>query len=74
MNKLECLTEKYSSRAIGLFILALAMGLGFLGFLIVPVVGLIFSVPLFLLAFAFIAAPESKVCRLLLGKDSEGHE
>ena len=70
MNKINCLTEKYSSRFIGLVILPLALALGFLGFLIVPVVGLIFSVPLFILAFTFIAAPESKVCRLILRKDS----
>jgi hypothetical protein len=70
MDKISCITEKYSSRAIGLIILPLALALGFLGFLILPVVGLIFSVPLFILAFAFIAAPESKVCRLILRKDS----
>lgn len=72
MNKLNCLTEKYSSRVIGLILLPLALGLAFLGFLIVPVVGLIFSVPLFILAFTFIAAPESKVCRLILKRDSDG--
>ena len=70
MDKFNCLTEKYSSRFIGLIILPLALALGFLGFLIVPVVGLLFSVPLFILAFTFIAAPESKVCRLILKKDS----
>ena len=70
MNKDECLTEKYSSRVIGFILLPLALALGFLGFLIIPVVGLIFSVPLFILSFAFIAAPESKVCRLILKKES----
>jgi hypothetical protein len=45
MDKISCITEKYSSRVIGLIILPLALALGFLGFLIVPVVGLIFSVP-----------------------------
>jgi len=72
MDKINCLTEKYSSRVIGLFFfLPLALVLGFLGFLIVPVVGLIFSVPLFILAFTFIVAPEIKVCRLILKKDSD---
>jgi len=69
MNKLDCLSEKLSSRVVGFIILALALALGFLGFLILPVVGLIFSVPLFILAFTFIAAPESKVCRLILKKE-----
>jgi hypothetical protein len=71
MDKISCITEKYSSRVIGLVILPSALALGFLGFLIIPVMGLIFSVPLFILAFAFIAAPESKVCRLILRKDSD---
>jgi hypothetical protein len=64
MKKTDCLNEKYSSRVIGLIILPLALSLSFLGFLIVPVVGLIFSVPLFILACTFIAAPESKVCKM----------
>ena len=71
MKKIDCLTEKYSSRFIGMILLPLALALGFLGFLIIPVVGLIFSVPLFILAFTFIAAPESKVCRFILKKDSD---
>ena len=67
MNRQVCINEKWSSRAIGLITLPLAFALGFLGFLILPVVGLFFAVPLFILSFAFIAAPESQVCRLILG-------
>jgi hypothetical protein len=67
MNKQDCINEKWSSRTIGLIILPLAVALGFLGFLILPVVGLFFAVPLFILSFVFIAAPRSKVCRLVLG-------
>lgn len=69
MDRNDCLTEKWSSRAIGMILIPLAVALGILGFLILPVVGLVFSVPLFLLAFMFIAAPESKVCRLILKKN-----
>jgi hypothetical protein len=68
MNKQDCINEKWSSRTIGLIVLPLALVLGFIGFLILPVVGLFFAVPLFILSFAFIAAPESKVCRLILRK------
>ncbi len=70
MNRQDCTNEKWSSRTIGMIILSLALALGFLGFLILPVVGLFFAVPLFILAFAFIAAPESKVCRLILRKET----
>lgn len=70
MNKQECVNEKWSSRTIGLIILPLAIALGLLGFLILPVVGLFFAVPLFILSFAFLAAPESRVCRLILRKQA----
>lgn len=70
MNRRDCETEKLSSRTIGLFILPLALALGFLGFLILPVVGLFFSLPLFILAIVFMAAPESKTCKFLLRRDT----
>ncbi len=66
MNKQDCANEKWSSRTIGMIILPLAVALGALGFLILPVVGLFFAIPLFILSFVFIAAPESKACRLIL--------
>jgi hypothetical protein len=69
MKREDCVSEKWSSRTIGLIILPLALALGFLGFLILPVVGIFFSIPLFVLSFVFIAAPESKVCRLILRKE-----
>lgn len=37
MNQIGCIIEKYFSRVIVLIILPLALVLGFLGFLIVPV-------------------------------------
>jgi hypothetical protein len=70
MNKIDCLSEKFTSRVIGLILLPFALALGVLGFLIIPVFGLIFSVPLFILAFIFIVAPESKVCQFILKKES----
>lgn len=70
MKRQDCINEKWSSRTIGLIVLPLALALGFLGFLILPVVGLFFAVPLFILSFAFIAAPESKVCRLILRRET----
>ena len=66
MNRKDCETEKFSSRTVGVILLPVALVLGFLGALILPVVGFFFSVPLFILAFMFILAPESKTCRLLL--------
>jgi len=70
MNRKDCVNEKWSSRTMGLIVLPMAMALGFIGFLILPVVGVFFAVPLFILAFFFLAAPESKVCRMILRKGS----
>jgi len=70
MKRIDCETEKISIRTIGLFLLPLALGLAFIGFLILPVVGLFFSIPLFILAITLLAAPESKVCKILLQQDN----
>jgi len=53
---------------VGIILLALALIVAFAGFLIVPVLGLFFALPLLALAAIFIAAPESKVCRLITKK------
>lgn len=53
---------------VGFIILGFSLIIAFAGFLIVPVLGLFFAVPLLALAGVFIAAPESKVCRLITGK------
>jgi hypothetical protein len=66
MNKDDCIKEKISSRVIGLFILGFSLILAFVGFLLVPIFGLFFAIPIVILGFFFIFAPESKVCRLLL--------
>ena len=68
MNKTDCDREKISSRTIGFIILPIALLLALASFALVPVIGLIFALPIFILAIVFIAAPESKVCKLLTGK------
>ena len=68
MDKIDCLRDKLSSRMVGIILLAFALIVAFAGFLIVPVLGLFFALPLLALAAIFIAAPESKVCRLITRK------
>ena len=67
MNKSDCVSEKVSSRTVGFVILPLALLLGFIGAIIVPILGVVFAAPLLILSGVFIAAPGSKVCRLVLG-------
>ena len=69
MNKYDCKSEKVSSRTVGLIMLALAVILGGIGGIIIPVLGFVFAVPLLVLAGLFLFAPETKVCRLILEKN-----
>lgn len=66
MDKMKCHGEKLSKRTVGLLLMPLAVVLAGLGFLILPVVGLFFSVPLFLFSLALVFAPDSAGCRLLM--------
>ena len=68
MDRTDCLRDKLSSRMVGSILLVFALLIAFAGFLIVPVLGLFFALPLLALAAIFIAAPESKVCRLITRK------
>jgi hypothetical protein len=70
MNKTDCVTERYSARTIGIILLVLGLALAALGFLILPVVGLFFAVPLLLLSALLLVAPQSKACRLITQKIS----
>ncbi|NNG01760.1 MAG: hypothetical protein HKM93_20410 [Desulfobacteraceae bacterium] len=70
MNKQMCENEKWSSRTVGLIILPFALVLSVIGFLMLPFIGLFFSLPFVLLACVLIAAPESRVCRLILGRNT----
>ena len=69
MNKSDCEKSRYSKRTIGIMILPLAIVLSLIGGLVVPVIGLLFAAPLYLLSIMFIAGRDSKVCRLVLGDD-----
>jgi hypothetical protein len=68
MNKYDCKSEKTSSRTVGFITLALAIIIGGIGGVIIPVLGFLFAVPLLILAVLFFVAPESRVCKLILEK------
>ena len=68
MNRYDCKSEKTSSRTVGLITLVLAVIIGLVGGVIIPVLGFVFAVPLLILAGLFFVAPETKVCRLILDK------
>lgn len=70
MDKSDCVQEKFSSRTLGFIILPFGLLLAAASFFLLPIFGLIFALPILTLAVMFIAAPQSKVCRLLTGKSA----
>ena len=68
MNKADCVREKISSRTVGFILLPFALLIAFAGFMVIPILGVIFALPVLGLAVILIAAPESKVCRLITSK------
>jgi hypothetical protein len=45
-----------------------ALLIAFAGFMVIPILGVIFALPVLAFAFILVAAPESKVCKLITGK------
>ena len=68
MNKIDCVSEKYSARTLGVFLLPLTFVLAFIGGIILPVIGFFFALPLMIMSGALIFAPESKACKLITEK------
>jgi hypothetical protein len=69
MNRIDCENEKHYKRAIGLAILPLAVALGLIGSLTMPVAAGIVSVSLLVLAIVFLVAPEREACKTSLRRD-----
>ena len=53
---------------LGFIILPFGLLLAAASFFLLPIFGLVFALPVLTLAVMFIAAPQSKICRLLTGK------
>jgi uncharacterized metal-binding protein len=68
MNKTDCQREKISSRTLEFILLPFALLIAFAGFMVIPIIGVIFALPVLGFAVILVAAPESKVCRLISGK------
>lgn len=68
MNKSDCQREKISSRTLGFILLPFALLIAFAGFMVIPIIGVLFALPVLAFALILVAAPESKVCRLISSK------
>ena len=66
MDKNECQNERVSAKTMGMAIIAVSILLLTIGWVLVPVVGFVFAVPLLVLGLGLIIAPESKTCRMII--------
>ncbi len=68
MNRLSCYFEKISDFGVGLFLLFLGIIITLISFTVVPVIGLVFAIPILVLAISFLGAKKSKECALITKK------
>ncbi|UCF89949.1 MAG: hypothetical protein JSW39_16795 [Desulfobacterales bacterium] len=65
MTRLSCFFEKVSDLGVGLILLFIGLLFAVISFAIVPVIGLLFAIPIIVLAVAFLFARRSRACALL---------
>ena len=70
MNQTNCEKERISSRTLGLILLPVGLLLIVAGVLLVPVLGVFFAIPILILSGLLLAAPQSKVCKLITGRSA----
>jgi hypothetical protein len=64
MNQLDCLFERPANLLVGTLLTIIALGFSVVGITILPVLGLLIAVPIFVAAAAFFTASKSQACTL----------
>jgi hypothetical protein len=64
MNRLDCLFERSASIGIAVALLFMALGLVVIGLTILPYLGILLSIPVFMASGAFLFSPRSAECTL----------
>ena len=64
MNRIDCLFERPANIMISAILFSMALGLSIIGITILPVLGLILAVPVYVLSGAFLLSPRSDACSL----------
>ena len=68
MNKNECRLERVSNVTIGLIFSGVGLLFSLIGITVLPVIGLMIAVPVFVIAGIFLASPRSKACAIIAQK------
>ena len=64
MKRIDCLIERPANVGIALALALIAIGFSVIGITVLPVLGLLFAIPIFFLAGAFLFSENSKECEL----------
>ena len=64
MKRIDCLFERVSHFGVGAALLFIAMGLTLIGVTVLPLIGFMAAVPVFVLSAYFFLAPKSRECAL----------
>lgn len=68
MNKNDCRLERISNVSIGFILLGVGLFFTIIGITVLPVIGLMIAVPIFVIAGIFLVSPRSKACAIIAQK------
>ncbi len=68
MDTSDCKLERVSNITVGTVLFIMGLLATLIGFMIVPFLGLLFSLPLIIVAGIFLMAPRSKACSIIAEK------
>jgi hypothetical protein len=62
MNKIDCQFERASHIGVAIALLLIAIGFTVIGISLLPVIGLVFAIPVYIASFFFLTARRSREC------------
>ena len=68
MDANSCKLERFSNFNVGIVLLIVAILFGITSFALLPIVGLLIAVPVFVLAIIFLSARRSEACAIISEK------
>lgn len=68
MDANSCKLERFSNFSVGIVLLIVAILFGITSFALLPIVGLLIAVPVFVLAIIFLSARRSEACAIISEK------
>ncbi|MBI5895112.1 MAG: hypothetical protein HZB24_03560 [Desulfobacterales bacterium] len=64
MKPVDCLFERTANLGVGVSLMGMALGLIVIGLTVLPVLGILLSIPVFFVSAAFFFAPRSQECSI----------